>query len=92
MATYRGEATLVHRGEEMARVQADLVSHREPNGVRSWRGTLIGDDLDPFDVTEAGTMTIRLPDGREGTVLADHASSVGPGEPVTVRGSGTPPF
>ncbi|MGW8380497.1 hypothetical protein [Streptomyces sp. ODS28] len=84
---YRGEATLISEGVRIP-VEAALYTHdRGPEST--WSGTLRSVDPEtPLWVElEGDTARIRLPDGREGSVLIQ-GSGFGP---VQVAGDGPEP-
>lgn len=89
MATeYHGEATVIVSDREHI-VHARLVQDTPPEGLPSWRGVLRSDEVVWFDLLGA-SLTIRLPDGREGTVIV--SSHAIPSTSAQATGSGAAPF
>lgn len=90
MSNYQGPATLVAGGSEMS-VHATL-SGSLSGQVQQWGGSVQTDDTadDFFLHMEEDDVTIRLPDGREGAVVATH-TAIGSGR-LRVSGSGATPF
>lgn len=83
MTSYNGPATLVDDTHEIA-VQAHLVSDQKPGSPGGWGG-FVKCEPDTLVALLGTTVTLRLPDGAEGTVLV-----MGGGK---VEGSGSPaPF
>jgi hypothetical protein len=80
MTSYNGPATLVDDTHEIA-VQAHLVSDQQPGSHAGWGGFV---KCDPHTLVPllGATMTLRLPDGAEGTVVV-----MGGG---TIEGSASP--
>lgn len=88
MGTYQGEATLLKDGEEIARVHASLRSRRE-HGREHWWGQVQADDFDGAAYISE-ELTVRLPDGSEGTIVG--VDGAGPGAPLQVMtAEGSPP-
>ena len=81
MSSYNGPATLVDDTHDIA-VQAHLVSDQRPGSHAGWGGFVTCDPTTLAPIVGA-TMTLRLPDGAEGTVVV-----LGGG---TIEGSGSPP-
>jgi hypothetical protein len=93
MATWAGDAVLIdHHGNEhpVAAVLRSRPRHADV-GLRSWSGTLSG--VAPWPVMEiaGGTLTLRLPDGREGALQLHNVDPFNK-TPVKVSGTGPPPF
>ena len=87
--SYEGPANL-HLGDAEIAVTADLSTYRDGR-FNAWEGTLhLTDAADSFhDYFEAGSATIRMPDGREATVVLRDAGYSGT---VEIQGSSVPPF
>lgn len=85
--SYQGSATVVADGAEFP-VEADLQLHREPNGWKSWDGSLQADPS--ADFWDADETRLRMPDGKEGKCFATR-SVAGSGE-WEIQGSGPAPF
>lgn len=87
-SSYNGPAIIVTADGTEFDVQAELATHQQANGFLTWSGYLHGDDGQLWDTYNAGSVTIRLPDGSEGTI---DAKSFGWTQ-LDVSGSGKPPF
>jgi hypothetical protein len=92
--TYQGPAVVLFDGAEYpAEVDFEITIERNNHiDVRkSWDGYI---DSDPaigwFDSSTGGEAAVRMPDGREGRVIAT-AGSLGSGR-VEVQGTGPAPF
>jgi len=83
MVSYNGPATLVV-GDHEVEVEAHLVSNREPEHLGDWGGFLTCDPDTLFNLL-GETVTVRLPNGREGTVVVLGGGKV-------EGGGGPPPF
>jgi hypothetical protein len=90
MSNYQGPATLI-AGESTIEVHATLSSSRSGE-VRQWGGSVQTGDVTEafFAAMENGDVTLRLPDGKEGVVVATH-TAIGSGR-LRVTGNGTIPF
>jgi hypothetical protein len=87
MGMYKGEATLLQHGEEVARVHASLRSRRE-HGRDHWWGQVQADDLEGAAFVSQ-QFTLRLADGTEGVVVG--VDGGGPGAPLHVMAAEPPP-
>lgn len=83
-STYNGLATIVTADGEEFDVQAELAM----DGLMRWGGYVAGDEQHLWDMFNAGSVTIRLPDGGEGTIYGRQFG----GDRLDVSGSGQPPF
>lgn len=90
MSNYQGPATLI-AGESAIDVHATLSSSRSGE-VREWGGSVQtgGATEDFFVAMEHDAVRLRLPDGREGVVVATR-TAIGSGR-LRVRGNGAIPF
>lgn len=90
MSNYQGPATLI-AGDSSIEVVATLSGSRSGD-VRQWGGSAQTDEVAEgfFAAMEGGGVTIRLPDGREGEVVATH-TAIGSGR-LRISGNGVIPF
>ena len=84
---YESEAHVVVDGEEFP-VYARFTIHTE-GGLKAWHGSLGSDEPElGFKLIKADRLQLRMPDGKEGTILATRASD---GEATSFTGSGPAP-
>lgn len=82
MTSYNGPATLADQAHALA-IHAHLIRDDEPGRQGGWGG-FVKCDPDALAALVGSTVSIRMPDGRGGTVVI-----LGGGK---VEGSGDPPF
>jgi hypothetical protein len=92
MGQFNTRATLITDEGEVD-INASLWSRRNPGGLGEWGGTATMPVADA-PLTNSGQATIRMPDGREGTVLitSTRMGSESPLARLELTGSGKPPF
>jgi len=95
---YSGKATVIQPKGAEHEVDAVLSStmRDEPLGkmhapMVRWNGRLYHSDA-PWSELMDEHCLLRLPGGREGTVTVRHFDPAQPDGPVTITGSGAPPF
>ncbi|MET9480571.1 DUF4873 domain-containing protein [Streptomyces sp. SID3212] len=90
MSNYQGPATLI-AGDSAIEVVATLSGSRSGD-VRQWGGSAqTGEVAEGFlAAMESGDVTIRLPDGQEGVVVAT-TTAIGSGR-LRISGNGVIPF
>jgi hypothetical protein len=86
--SYRGPATVLHNGTEIE-VTADLTVDRS-GALESWEGVLRAPGKEFWDVYQADSKELRLPDGRVGAFITRRYIAESDTLPIT--GSGAAPF
>jgi hypothetical protein len=88
--SYEGPATVIlDDGSEFA-VSAVIRIH-SMDSLAAWWGRVLARDGDLSALRRASSATLLLPNGRDGTFIADRFD---PGQPdrMSIRGSGPPPY
>lgn len=89
---YEGYAVLVADGLEFD-VAASLSTQGGSSGLRSWDGQVqAGREGAGWEVFNAGSATLRMPDGREGSIIVTYVDPISGAGSMLVQGSGAPPF
>ena len=95
MVDYAGPARLVDEAGAVFEVYVTLMQRVGRGGISSWDGAVQSRTGEPLFLN-AGHFTLRMPDGREGIVIAQAATSwrrgSGISERIKVDGSGPAPF
>lgn len=87
---FESEAQLVVDGVANP-VYARIGAYGEGGSVKGWFGSLGSDDSAlGWEAFNARTVTLRMPDGEEGSVLIEEEGSAETG--IGFKGSGPPPF